>query len=906
MAIDEKGRRLAEQCSASRDAVLQGVDWLTVNAEQVKQDRPALMKELRKAAIAARRLERAAMRKMCVGIFGISQSGKSYLVSALARKEGRPLMADFAGTKVDFLDQINPEGGGESTGLVTRFTVDRPADLPAGYPIEVRLLSEMDVVKILVNSYANDVYHADEEEQHHDREKIMAAVAKLGAGGGEQRSAQVSAEDIYDLEDYCNARLIGNPRIKALRRIGFWDRAAELIPSLGPAERQKLFAIIWDDMPVFNGIYARLQNVLVKLGLTDTAYCALDGLLENADGGALLRHPRSIIQVSTLGAFNRTDGAGRDDVVGVRTAAGREVAVARSELTALIAELRIVMKEKPDDFFDYTDLLDFPGARTRTPLPKPMVSGADANVSELLLRGKVSYLFDRYNAEQELTSLVLCAGPENNEVEGIDELLFSWISATHGETAEQRSASQTSLFVVLTKFDTSFAESAGKKNPYPNRLRTSLLEPYCKRHTWPVDWAGERAFRNCYAVRNPKFKQDAMFDYLSSDKSDGEAYYTEKNLRADKVKLVADFERLFLESEDVVRHFADAPRAWQALMTLNDGGVGYLVANLKPVCNPDIKHRQVEAQLGRLCETVRSRLATFYVSGDQDEELRKKQALVQEILRNLAGCLKKHRFAELLEHFQVTDPEVFDLHFAAKSLPDEPAPAADAAEPVPEPVADASDVLDELAGLFDAPPAPATPAPAARRAPEAPKRQGFAQRFTDTVEGYWAERLRDFRERGEALAYFGIKDDMSSHIAEELVVGARRLGVFQDIAAEVAQFEQFKDSARVWKQVTAASVMLNDYLSYLGFGGRRNRNGTRIERQGKLIRHVFKPRERVQQYPQISPTEFEYDKEYSLDWLAALGQLIVDNVGYRAGIAGSMESNARLGGVLEILKQHAH
>ena len=52
-------------------------------------------------------------------------------------------------------------------------------------------------------------------------------------------------------------------------------------------------------------------------------------------------------------------------------------------------------------------------------------------------------------------------------------MLFSWISATHGETPEVRTGKQTSLFTVLTKFDGVFGESAGKKNPFPTRMSTA-------------------------------------------------------------------------------------------------------------------------------------------------------------------------------------------------------------------------------------------------------------------------------------------------------------------------------------------------------------------------------------------------------------------------------------------------
>ena len=45
------------------------------------------------------------------------------------------LNALFGNESHDFISEINPEGGkSESTGLVTRFTMTRPRDLPDGFP----------------------------------------------------------------------------------------------------------------------------------------------------------------------------------------------------------------------------------------------------------------------------------------------------------------------------------------------------------------------------------------------------------------------------------------------------------------------------------------------------------------------------------------------------------------------------------------------------------------------------------------------------------------------------------------------------------------------------------------------------------------------------------------------------
>lgn len=108
-----------------------------------------------------RHLRESAHRRQCVGIFGPSQVGKSFLMESLGTADDgtpgghRSLRVRFAGREaMDFLKEINPAGDRESTGLVTRFTGDQAsASTDTSHPVELRLLSETDLVKVLTNAF---------------------------------------------------------------------------------------------------------------------------------------------------------------------------------------------------------------------------------------------------------------------------------------------------------------------------------------------------------------------------------------------------------------------------------------------------------------------------------------------------------------------------------------------------------------------------------------------------------------------------------------------------------------------------------------------------------------------------------------------------------------------------------
>src|SRR5512134_842915 len=87
---------------------------------------------LRDLALRTRKLRRAWSRKQSVGLFGPSQAGKSFLVGALLSHELGSLKVMGRGGEVDFLKEINPAKGVESTGVVTRFTASAATTLRKG------------------------------------------------------------------------------------------------------------------------------------------------------------------------------------------------------------------------------------------------------------------------------------------------------------------------------------------------------------------------------------------------------------------------------------------------------------------------------------------------------------------------------------------------------------------------------------------------------------------------------------------------------------------------------------------------------------------------------------------------------------------------------------------------------
>ncbi|TBR22572.1 MAG: hypothetical protein EPO10_28125, partial [Reyranella sp.] len=202
--MDTVDLKLAQDCEALAVAASEGVAWLKDAAGQsptVAQQAPSLVSELQKVRNQSRKLARAARRRMCVGVFGPSQAGKSYLVSILASRDGRPLQARFADKTYDFLSEINPPGNRESTGLVTRFGLGL-SDGSAEFPVKVRLLTQTDIVKILGNSFLLDFDHQKAEFVGPDGAAIRKRLTELRVKAQPMPVGDLDSDDVLDLIEY--------------------------------------------------------------------------------------------------------------------------------------------------------------------------------------------------------------------------------------------------------------------------------------------------------------------------------------------------------------------------------------------------------------------------------------------------------------------------------------------------------------------------------------------------------------------------------------------------------------------------------------------------------------------------------------------------------------------------------
>lgn len=856
---------MIQRAAAVAEAARDGAAWLEARTG-LKEDPTALARDFRRFGRRAARLRAAAERPMCVAVFGASQAGKSYLVSSLASRPGQALEAAYGDRRLNFLQDLNPQGGKESTGLVSRFTV-RGVAAPPQAPVPVRLMSQTDIVKILANAYLEDFKVRDLSPPR--PADIAALFARLAKQAGGAAQGGLTVDDVEELREYFDLHFGAHP---ILRELGpaYWAHAADVIPRLAPEQRAEAYAPLWNGTEAFTRVARQLTGALAALGFPETAFCGLD---------ALLPRETSVLDADMVFGL----GEGGSSSLRVASGAGASALIDRSVVAALIAEITVPLAERPWEFFAHTDLLDFPGARTREEITDPEGFLAQpGRLGRVFLRGKVAYLFQRYNAEQEIAAMLLCVGPSNQDVQTLPNMIDDWIGQTIGATPQARARQRNSLFLVLTKFDGEFEDKAGEDvaggQRWTARLQASLLDFFGKAHGWPREWAPGRPFDNTFWLRSTSVGFAAVMDY-----ADG----AEASVSPRAAAAVAARRAAYLGNALVRAHFADPARAWEAALSPRDGGIGYLADALRPVCDPATKAEQVAGRVEELAADMAHRLRPYFHTGDLAAELARAKRDARGVARALLACAQAQMFGPLLRQMQVTQDLVSSVYWELQSKADDaPAPIGT--------LGSRSDYLSALGGLLDDEPA-AAPAAAAP-----PPRDRF-DRFADLALAEWNRQLQALADDPATPAAFHLPREQAATLVNEVMTAARRLLLRDRIAGDLrvrASF-QHRNPGAAQKPIMLVEEGINGFVHRLDFD---RLPPDQRPRPGGSERAVFAPRPPVQGQPALGDTPAPYDYQFHVDWIVAIARLFEDNVQDPSASGLDIEANAALGALLRRLE----
>lgn len=617
------------------------------------EDQEYLNNKIKGAKVDVRKISKSVLNRPVFAMFGVSQVGKSYLVKNLLSIKGKSLMVGPNG-EFDFLSEINPPGNGaESTGVVSRFTIESNFT-DKNFPIQCKLLSVKDVLLILFDSYFNDLVKL---EHYASKDAIQDFIKKIQEkyNQSDEKQSYLTADDLWEMKNYFSRRFLKfSFYVDIIESAGFWLSLEKLIHKIPSEDLGDVFGIIWNQSSVYNAVLNRLISELKSLDFEPSVWVSTN---------AILRTGGHILDVSRL------DGILDDDeIFVVKTKSGKELSARITLVSALCAELVLPLPENiqaEKDFLKNTDLLDFPGARGRLTLKEHDIS--ESTIDKLYLRGKISFLFNSYSDNYEVNNLLFCMNDNQIEVNDLPDLVNSWIEDNIGRTSSERESNLKHnqlppLFVVFTFFNRQLEFNPANDNKdlnykWDNRFNKFFVDgAVSAKYDWHMRWTNSNPkFGNFYFLRDYRFSSGTFEGF--------EQLGVENQIVPARQEYMAKLKESFLNFPFVQEHIEDPMELWEKSATPNQDGSDLIIQKLSPSANNYVKVQNYVSRLNSHRNSVVHELKSKLHVDDVSEQ--RKKAFVSA--RNIEfGFLRlfenpKIQFNAFLSQLLISETEVYNL-----------------------------------------------------------------------------------------------------------------------------------------------------------------------------------------------------------------------------------------------------
>lgn len=693
--IELRNKELIQKTSDHIKLIDSFIEWADAHLQESRRE------ETYKKLVNVRRLlKRMRFSLECnpaVAAFGESQKGKSYVISSLLARKGQQFMVKDpeTGDQYNFVEQFNPiVRDVEATGVATRFT--RKYDiLDNHFPILVKILSVADVLQILCDTAYNDVKsHSiiDKEDIDHF---IQAQERRYQNSLHVQKSLDV--DDVMNIREYVENHV--GLKAKELLDSRYFDVLSRIIPCVQTRDWPTLLSKLWYDNPDITDLFCRLIKGYETLGFSSKVFVPISALLNTTT--TLM----SSLCLQQLDAKTATTGnvdlhLGTD----ILTETGQKVAgFSKSILSAISAEVVFQIPEETieeelvyhtegiyDDaakqnllskgwnrkvskeFLKTVDIFDFPGARAALELQEEQVK-IELN-KQMVLRGKVRYLFNKYSDERLINVLMLCHDYMQNGPTVMPGLVEQWVKHNVGATPKDRTAFidksvVSPLFIIATKFNKDMSHSVQEggdsqmENRWKDRYKKVLYDQVLQADSlnWFAQWTERSGFKNTYLLRDYKYSGingDRLF----------EGYDTEKRETSEvDIPFHTQLKKSFVESPIVSTFFEDPELAWCAAATLNNDGATRIIENLGIVASNSKESRlfKLQTEVRALYVTTLQLMQEYYHDEREEDVLQKAitrgGAIVAEL--DVVCGMDNYFFGRMIHHLQISENYVFDFFY---------------------------------------------------------------------------------------------------------------------------------------------------------------------------------------------------------------------------------------------------
>lgn len=642
-----------------------------------------------------RKISYALERNCAVAAYGESQVGKSYLMSALLAAEHDELrVLDGKGGSYSFINELNPSGGSmakeESTGVVTRFTTRHNPDA-VKHLVGIQCFSIVDIILLLCDTYYKDVKGNPDLalSTAQINERVDALVGQYAHNNKVQ--SQLTHDDIHDIHDYMREVLGG--KTGAVLSSQFFVSVPQIIESIPRGGWAKVLSLLWNANPQITQLLESFLVAYERIGFAEDIYVPFD---------AILKSKGTILKISWLDLLCSDESKLPEDYeryTAVYDERGQLLCpdFDKAYLSALTAELSLVIPDtaiasKP--FLAKLDLLDLPGARRRE---NTLEDNLQSEVSNLVRRGKVAYLFNKYARTLRINSILFCQHQDQSGQSEMGEALDEWISHNIGKTPEERSeflrgnAGISPFFIVGTKFNMELKHTAERpgtnlsdrwRTRFDKVLADEIIKP--QTYSWFEEWVSSpdgsyQPFRSIYLLRDFFWSRDQS---IFSGYKPGISGETAEVKPEDYPRYREDLRESFVGYPFVQRHFTDPAKAWDSVATLNNDGTLPIIRDLCAISSTLDGARAAKylQDMKGIAHALSEALAKYYVPNGEAE---KRERLIRLInMTKLETSLllgeKPEALGRMVETFMLEPKRlqriIYDILIRKTELPEENSP----------------------------------------------------------------------------------------------------------------------------------------------------------------------------------------------------------------------------------------
>ena len=608
---------------------------------------------------------------VAAAVYGPSQVGKSLFMgqvlkphseafSPLGRDEQHGEPAYYKDLSFD--TDLNPQSGSnEATALVTRFTTkDRiAASVSPEFPVMVRALTRAEWLRVLARGFHVECKTPDRSWQQAQVEELFEELSRNHPGREVDRKWRM---DLLDAFSY----------MRNVDRRGFPAKEAVLsglisrYPLSEEGYQAAAAALFWDNWQSLTNLFIRISGFLARISSAAhdpailTHWAGVRFLLDSQRSKV---HERRISKCFTHVAWNDFHLRERDGWYVLEYHPGSGNGTEDQEIIQA-GMLELVMPILPhrlnDDWrrvIEQMDFLDVPGMRAgRQGAEQGKRTAAETidEQMEIVKRGKVAYLFERYTEELQIQTLLLLSRGGNLEVTAqMKYHIDKWGKARYGEkTWPLRVRDEVpALFIGMTGIDEEFRnrEEYADKGLYEQRLG-QLVDAL---GTVMADFGGRgKAFTNTYPIRYPGTWDTSREQRESED--------PEKWNRARKA---------FLGSEMVRAYMRSAEQRWDTAMRDDDGGLSLISAGIRAVTTAEDKQNQLQREILEIKNRLLQLSRDWVVDPDANIDREKRIAAARKVVDWLVSdeSAVYYRVHALQESLGVEDGDELSLADCAET-----------------------------------------------------------------------------------------------------------------------------------------------------------------------------------------------------------------------------------------------